>query len=316
MKALYQYIKNLPLYVKVIGIILLILYLSFHIIFFRAPAEFPVDSLINIETGDTLNEISNDLYENSIIRSQFFFKVFVVLLGGPSGVQKGDYYFKDKSNLISTTYRLTQGKFGLEYIAVLIPEGFTSLDISRRLKDALPDFDSDRFISLAKHKEGYLFPDTYLFLPNVNPHTVIKEMEENFKEKTSDLEITEDIIIMASILEREARQLETKKMISGILWNRIDIDMALQVDAVFGYIKGIATFSPTFDDLEIDSPYNTYKYAGLPPGSISNPGLDSIIAALEPIPSEYLFYLTDKEGRMHYSETFDQHVKKKRLYLK
>lgn len=316
MRSLLRYLQQIPLYARVLLSIFITIYLLIHFIFLRAPQEFPVDMIISIESGEGLNSITKNLSDRNVIRSEFFFKGLTILFGGSKGVQQGDYYFNREVSLLGVAYRLANGKFGLEPTPVLIPEGFTSFEIGERIKLALPDFDSKRFVSLTKSKEGYLFPDTYFFLPNVNPHTVIIEMQRNFDEKTAHLDVTEDIVIMASIIEREARQLETKKRISGILWNRIDIGMALQVDAVFGYIKGVTTFSPTLDDLEIDSPYNTYKYPGLPPGPISNPGLDSIIAALEPIESEYFFYLTDKEGVMHYSETFAEHVRNKRLYLR
>jgi UPF0755 protein len=101
--------------------------------------------------------------------------------------------------------------------------------------------------------------------------------------------------------------------VAGILWKRIEIGMPLQVDAVFGFIYGKPTFSPTFDELEVDSPYNTYKNKGLPPGPIGNPGLDSIRAALEPVSSPYLYYLTGVDGTMHYSRTFEQHVANRRF---
>ncbi len=311
-----EYLEKIPVLVKIILGITIAFILFLYIVFFQAPAHFPIDAVIKIESGETLNEITNTLYEAEIIRSPFFFKAFVILFGGSRGVQQGDYYFTTTSNLTGIAYRLTSGIFGFEPVVVLIPEGFTSYDIADRLEILLTDFDAKKFRVLSKEKEGYLFPDTYLFPPNIKPELVLDEMEANFREKTAELNVTSDIIIMASIIEREARRLETKKMISGILWSRIEIGMALQVDAVFGYIKGIATFNPTFDDLEIDSPYNTYKHPGLPPGPISNPGLNSIIAALEPISSPHLFYLTGKDGRMHYSRTFEEHLKNKRLYLR
>ena len=118
---------------------------------------------------------------------------------------------------------------------------------------------------------------------------------------------------MASILEKEARKLETRKVIAGILWKRIEIGMPLQVDAVFGYIHATSTYSPTFEDLEVDSPYNTYTNRGLPPGPIGNPGLESIRAALEPTKTPYLYYLTGKDGFMYYAKTFDQHVANRRF---
>jgi len=120
---------------------------------------------------------------------------------------------------------------------------------------------------------------------------------------------------MASILEKEARRSETRKAISGVLWNRIEIGMPLQVDAVFPYINGKNTFQLTYDDLEIDSPYNTYKYPGLPIGPIANPGLSSIQAAITPTESENLFYLSDYDGNTYFSQTFDQHKRYKAQYL-
>ena len=135
-------------------------------------------------------------------------------------------------------------------------------------------FNSEKFLKLAVPVEGYLFPDTYFFLPNITPEQIIDAMKNNFIKKVGDIyskiersdKSLEEIIIMASILEEEARIFETKKIISGILWQRIKIGMPLQVDAVFPYIIGKNTYELTKEDLSIDSPYNTYKYKGLPFG--------------------------------------------------
>ena len=120
---------------------------------------------------------------------------------------------------------------------------------------------------------------------------------------------------MASLLEEEARTTRSRQIISGILWKRIERGMRLQVDAVFPYILGKNTFELTLDDLAVDSPYNTYRYAGLPLGPISNPGLDSLRAALHPVQTPYLYYLSDKNGVFHWSRTYEEHLKKKKLYL-
>ena len=123
-----------------------------------------------------------------------------------------------------------------------------------------------------------------------------------------------EVVTMASLLEKEARQYETRQIISGILWKRIKIGMPLQVDAVFGYIFGIDTFSPTFDELvTTDSPYNTYKNKGLPPGPIANPGLESLKAAVNPVETPYFYYLTGFDGEMHYGRTLDEHVENRRF---
>jgi UPF0755 protein len=126
----------------------------------------------------------------------------------------------------------------------------------------------------------------------------------------------QEIIVMASIIEREARRDEDRKMVSGILWNRIGKDMPLQVDAVFGYIYSRQTYSPSFHDLAVDSPYNTYHNAGLPPGPICNPSLSSIEAALHPTPSKYLYYITGRDGLMHYATTYKQHSANVSVYLR
>lgn len=105
-------------------------------------------------------------------------------------------------------------------------------------------------------------------------------------------------------------------MVSGILWNRIERRMPLQVDAVFGYIFERATYSPSFADLKVDSPYNTYTHAGLPPGPICNPGLDALLAAARPAKTNYLYYLTGKDGLMHYAMTYAEHQANQRKYLK
>ena len=125
----------------------------------------------------------------------------------------------------------------------------------------------------------------------------------------------DEILTMASILEKEASKIKDRQQIAGVLWHRIDVGMPLQVDAVFPYIIGKNTFELTREDLAVDSPYNTYKYKGLPPGPIGNPGLDSILAAATPIKSKYVFFLSDKQGNFHYAVTYAQHLVNKAKYL-
>jgi UPF0755 protein len=124
-----------------------------------------------------------------------------------------------------------------------------------------------------------------------------------------------DSIIMASILENEARTTESRKIIAGILWKRLYLGMPLQVDSTFSYINGKNTYDLTLDDLKINSPYNTYLYKGLPPGPISNPGLDAINDAIYPTKTPYLYFLSSKSGDMYYAKTFEEHKRNKELYL-
>ncbi len=132
---------------------------------------------------------------------------------------------------------------------------------------------------------------------------------------TSSFSETE-IIIIASLLEREANDDTSMRMVSGIIQNRLDIGMPLQIDATLDYLLDKASHELTLDDLEIDSPYNTYVYKGLPPTPIANPGLTAIRAALEPTASSYLYYLTDDEGVFHYAETHEEHTANKARYLR
>jgi len=292
-------------------------------IMFSAPANFPKERRITIEDGMSLAQVSEYLEESNIIRSTFLFELITILRAGDGGVLAGEYFFNKSFSAIGVSYRLTHGMFGLEPIRVTIPEGSTISDIANIFSEKFPEFDSLAFLSMAGGMNGYLFPDTYLFLPNVEPRQVIKEMRNTFDRRIKEIEKEinvsgrplEDIVTMASIIEKEATTVEDKNLVSGVLWNRIDIDMPLQVDAVFEYINGKNTYELTLDDLDIDSPYNTYRYKGLPPTPIANPGLDSLRAAAVPESSEYLFYLSDRSGKIYYARDFEEHKKNKRLYL-
>ena len=125
-----------------------------------------------------------------------------------------------------------------------------------------------------------------------------------------------DIVIMASLVEKEARTSANRRIVAGILWNRLEKNMPLQVDAVFGYINNRDTYSPSLTDLKIDSPYNTYVYKGLPPGPINNPGLDSLDAAVNPTKTDYFYYLTGSDNQMHYATTYAEHQANQKKYLK
>ena len=283
--------------------------------FIKAPFAYPEGGAFVVSTGTTVTEVGEMLKEKHVIYSPALFKVFVRLISS-EGVRAGTYSFPEKETLFSVAYRFSKGITETTPIKVTIPEGVTAREIAQILKIALGDFNAGEFYSRAKSEEGYLFPETYFFLPGTPPEVVIKTMRDTFTERVQPLEEEiaffgkplADVITMASILEREARKLETRQIISGILWKRLDNDIPLQVDAVFGYIFERPTYSPTFDDLATNSPYNTYKYKGLPPGPISNPGLEAIEAAITPTKTSYLYYLTGKDGVMYYARTFEEHV--------
>ncbi len=297
---------------------------SFYFLYFRPPAEFPVKIILTVENKAGLNEIAEALYKDKVIRSQFWFRTLVIIREGEKGVQAGDYYFENPANVFSVSSRLTTGDFGLTPVKLTFPEGLTLKQMATLLSGAIVNFDGAEFANLAKSKEGYLFPDTYLFLPNAKPAGVLKVFEKNFNSKIKSIDEAvrvfkrplKDIVIMASILEAEARTTETRRIVAGILWKRLSIGMPLQVDAPFQYIIGKNTFQLTLNDLKFDSPYNTYLYKGLPPGAIGNPGLDSLKSAVTPIKTDYLYYLSDVKGNMYYGKTFAEHVINKEKYLR
>ena len=209
-------------------------------------------------------------------------------------------------------------------VTATIPEGLSVRQIGEILENA-ELFTKEEFIKIAQKEEGYLFPDTYRFYKDAEPEDIIARMKENFNKKiTPDIleeirkfkkELSE-IIIMASILEEEVSAAEDRKIVAGILWKRLDRGIGLNVDAALTYILGRASHELTVSDLKYDSPYNTYRYRGLPPAPISNPGLEAIFAATRPAASPYFYYLTDKEGTMHYAKTLEEHALNKRKYLR
>ena len=173
--------------------------------------------------------------------------------------------------------------------------------------------------------EGYLFPDSYRFYDNATPHDVVEKMLQNFQDKLTSAGIFDEIqqqgrsvyevLTLASLLEREANLYTDKQIIAGIIQKRIREGMPIQIDATLGYVTGRGSAGLTQDDLASASPYNSYKFLGLPIGPITNPGLESIKAALEPKKTAYYFYLSDNNGKMYYSVTNAEHAYKKSLYV-
>lgn len=290
----------------------------------QPPKDFPKKQFnFRIEKGSSLSKIANDLYLQKIIANKFLFEIITVITSSNRGVMAGDYKFIKGEGVFSVSHRLVKGDQQQEKVKIVIPEGTNVADMAFIYLKGLSDFNAPRFVSLAKKHEGYLYPDTYYFLANTKSEEIIRTMLDNFnkKIKTLDSEIKtfnkplKDIITMASIVEKEANSLEDQKIISGILWKRIDQGMLLQVDPPFYYITGKNT-GVTYDDLKVDSPYNTYIHKGLPKGPISNPSIETIKATINPTASKYYFYLSSKEGVMKYSSTYNGHLDNKSLYLK
>lgn len=289
----------------------------------RPPESFPAGELVTIDEGASVQLIAETLEANGVIRSPLMFRLTVKLLGKDRQLHAGDYLFKEPKDVFAVAKRVAIGAYGLEPYRIRIPEGATIKEMARVFSTVLSRFDEDRFMRQAQPMEGFFFPDTYFFLPNATDEIVMQTMRENFDGHIATIEAEiadsghtlEDIVIMASILEREARKYEDRRLIAGVLWRRIKKGMALQADATFLYTLGKGSFDLTMEDLKSDSPYNTYKYKGLPPTAIGSPSLASLEAAATPIDKGYLFYLADASGVTHYAKTYKQHQANERTYL-
>lgn len=288
------------------------------------PDDFPTEKLIVIPSGATLNDVSMLLTEEHLVRSQTAFTFLVRYKGAESRVIAGEYLFSFPLDLFNLVNRLTDGEHGIKRYRVTIPEGTSVAGMGRIFKKIFPQFDDAQFIDLAKNNEGYLFPDTYFFFSTATSGPIVDTLKQNFLKKTDSLRKEaiankknwSDIIIMASIIEEEAVTPEDRRVVSGILWKRLAKRMPLGVDAPFAYAIGKNSATLSILDLENDTPYNTYLYGGLPPTPITNPGLDAIDAALYPEISAYFYYLSDKNGTMHYAKTFEEHKMNKERYLR
>src|SRR3989338_6941958 len=289
-----------------------------------SPDDFPTQKIIAIPSGSSLEQIALLLEDEHVIRSRLAFIALVQYRGAQSRIIAWDYFFAAPHDLYGVAQRLISGTRGIENIRITIPEGTSASGIGKILKKNHSEFNEAQFVALATPNEGYLFPDTYFFYSTATSGPIIETLRANFRKKTAALynealaskRNWEQVIIMASILEEEAGTPDDRRIVSVILWKRLEKQMPLQVDAPFAYAIGKNSATLSIDDLKIDSPYNTYRNKGLPPTPITNPGLDAIDAALHPKATPYFYYLSDKNGVMHYAKTFDEHKLNKERYLR
>jgi len=290
-----------------------------------APADFPSGTVVSIENGLTLDQTAGLLAAKGIIRSAFLYKVYSVFLeGGTTGVKTGDYLFDAPQSALRVAYRTARGLEGFPTVKVTIPEGSDSTDMAGVISKAIPGFDAAGWKKLAAPEEGYLFPDTYLWAVNIKPDQAVADMRGVFDTKIrsigNDLSAfgkpLKDVVAMASIIEKEATSSADRRIVAGILWKRLSIGMALQVDPPFYYFLDKRPDQLTLDDLKIESPYNLYMHTGLPPTPIDSPGLDAIIDTIHSsTTTPYWFYLSGKDGSMHYATDLDGHNANKAKYL-
>lgn len=248
------------------------------------PASSTTSKIIfNIPKGSGASQIGQSLFEKGIIKNPIIFKVYVQYSGISSNIQAGDYSLSPSYNLFQIVDILSKTPLSTK---VTIPEGFTRQEIAEKFAKSLNRDKSfvNEFLTLSKNDEGYLFPDTYLVPNNISPKVIIEKMKAEFESKTEKLKPTRDQVILASIIERETKGIEERPVVAGILTNRLNAGMALQVD-----------IAPI-----------TYKEVGLPTAPIANPGLVSIGAAVKPSETDYWYYLHDPSGTIHYAKTLDE----------
>jgi len=278
------------------------------------PKEFPLDMPIVIESGTPLRGIAQILRDNNVISSQYVFYLIAVLEYDPQRFKAGRYTFSDPQSMRAVIETLLEGETTSNTVSLTLPEGLSVSVWAPSITQILPHIPPDDFIAAAKPHEGKLFPDTYI-VPLDYPlerliDLLLEQHKKVFKEVSIESETNlsaDEIIILASILEREANSSESKKMVSGILQNRLAINMPLQADATMEYVLGrpLATLTP--EDLRQPSPYNTYLNQGLPPTPIGNPGRMAMEAVLNPAQSNYFFYITAPDGTFYYARDFDEH---------
>ncbi len=299
--------------------------MSAYSVLMAAPAQFPTQTLLHVKKGTTLAIIASRLKEKHLVNYATLFELVARGLVPEGTIVAGEYSFTQPESVISVARRLTSGDFQVAPVKIRIQEGASVLQITKLLQSQLPDFDAETFYAQALPKEGKLFPDTYFFLPGQDPELILSAMTDNFDEHIHDASVAaaiatfgkpvNEILTMASILEKEASETQDRRIVSGILWRRLKNNMPLQVDAVFTYILNKNTFTLTKSDLQTDSPYNTYTNKGLPPTPIGSPSINAIMAAVTPLTTSYVFYLSDREGNMHYATTYAQHLANKAKYL-
>lgn len=290
---------------------------------FAPPSRFSPNTVVVIAPGASLHSDALQLAAARVVAHPLAFELLVRLLGEGRAVQEGAYSFPSPENAFRVAERIVKGDFGVPAKQITFYEGMSVREMAQRIEQVVPQVSASDFIAVAQPYEGYLFPDTYTFAPSATARTIVDTMRENFQRKTVALQQTlassthsfADVVTMASLVQNEARTSESQRMVAGILWNRVAKGMPLQVDAVFGYIYSKQTYSPSLADLKVNSPYNTYTHVGLPPGPIGNPGLSALEAAAHPADTKYLYYLTGKDGLMHYALTYKEQLANERRYL-
>ena len=271
----------------------------------------------SIQKGESLVSIANNLENQQIIKDKYFFIIYAKLLGLGSKLHAGDF-------------RLSPSMPVNEIVDILLKKGSSDYWLKILGGQKISEIKIKNF-AIFPEKEGYLFPDNYLIPESYTLDQILNIIDENFQKKFKEAKSNgqninlsdKEVVILASLIEREARTLESKRMIVGIFFNRLNIGMALELCSSAQYARDSRLPKPkdywlplSSSDTHIKSNYNTYTVAGLPPGPICSPGYDSLYAAFHPIESDYLYFITGTDNKMHYAKTLTEHNQNIAKYLK
>ena len=325
--------KNIGRTLIMLLLIIVIALASMFISTIKKPLKISELEVVNVEEGDSFYSVINSLSNEKKIKSPFIIKIYAKLTGLDLEVVPGSHTL-EKGMSVKDIAKTLKDTNNANAITITIPEGFNIEDIATRVEEK-GICTKDEFLSAVKsyplpsyvkdnpdkryNLEGFLFPDTYNFEIGVEPEyiieTMIKRFEEVWNEITEGLDIKEDdiekIINVASIIEKEARVDEDRPLIASVIYNRLEQDMPLQIDATVIYAHGYYIENVRNRHLAIESKYNTYLHKGLPVGPICNPGAPSIKAALNPANTNYLFYLLASDDEHYFTDNYDDFLKKK-----
>jgi UPF0755 protein len=306
-------------------------------VLFLAPKQNATPIEVVIAQGSGVSTIAKQLKESNLIEHPTFFKWFVMWSRTENKLQAGTFSFLPNTSIATIVLVLSNPT--VSEIRVTIPEGYTNKQIGQKLSEVFLNFDLKEWksetegLEMFQGLEGYLFPDTYQFAKDASVRDIVTKMRANLDRRLIENQIPVEgddisvniypsnfsffqVLTMASIIEKEVQTPEDMKRVAGVLFNRLSIGMPLQVDSTLTYINQKTSATLTLSDLKMDSLYNTYTNRGLPPGPICNPGMNAILAVLHPTDSDYLYFLTTKDGKAVYAKTHAEHVANKQKYLR
>lgn len=318
-----------------IAIGVLIVGASYYVPNYMLPYE---DTYVLVKDDMTAKEIADDLHDKGLVAHPTLFRLAAVVTGNAGELKKGEYRISTNMSIHEMLMKITSGHSEAEQ--VVIPEGYTVRKIAKLLDERhivteeeflaaandtsllYPYMKGNRKVSFVT--EGFLFPDTYFIPTEATGEDIVKMMLKNFDDHLPD-DMKKEIgktnmsiyqfVTLASLIEKEAKFEQDRPLIASVFFNRLQKSMKLQSDASVSYAMGSYKTSYSLDEIEYDSPYNTYRYAGLPPGPICNPGVECMMAILEAPKTEYLYFVADKDGHNHFAVTYDEHMNNVEAYM-